>query len=81
MSTVRDTQPADRWSVHRPRKGDPVSRQGMHVGVVRKVEDELCFLEDSFATFIWCFHDELNTQHDWPTKAKFDAPATPGGVR
>jgi hypothetical protein len=60
-------QPHETHSAHRPGVGQRITRHGAQVGIVRKVEGELCFLDDSPATFIWCFHDGLNKLHDWPT--------------
>lgn len=61
------------WRSHRPRTGDTITYNGVVTGVVSRVEGNLCWTAYAdgrkSAPFIWCFKNELNTMHDWPTKS------------
>lgn len=62
--------PAKKFAAHRPIKGQIVTCGGIEVGIVRKVEGEICYLEQGQGTvFIWAFTDGLNNLHEWPTRA------------
>jgi hypothetical protein len=67
------TQPHETHAASRPRKGQQITYRGKPYGTVASVEGGLCFVrregEHEALPFIWCFHDGLNTLHDWPTKA------------
>lgn len=66
-------KPHEIYAAHRPRAGDPVTYKGQpNAGKVALVEGNLCWCSYGGADpapFIWCFHDGLNTLHDWPGKA------------
>lgn len=54
-----------------PRVGDPITYEGAVVGLVTKVEGNLCwrtYPDGERLPFIWRFHDGLNPLHSWPGK-------------
>lgn len=57
-----------------PRKGQRITYEGRDVGVVSKVEGDICHVlwdKDGIThQFIWRHPDGLNTLHDWPTKPR-----------
>lgn len=76
-------EPHDKYQAHKPRRGDLVTYKGHPHGTVTSVDGSICWIAPivevipGFAPaprdaepnmFIWCFHDGLNTLHDWPAK-------------
>jgi hypothetical protein len=81
-------EPWQKWATHKPRAGqtvryiDPDSKPPTDwTGKVSRVEGARAWVDyggEEPERFTWCFHDKLNSLHDWPTKAgKCDRCGTP----
>jgi hypothetical protein len=66
---------------HKPRIGQPITYKGEVVGVVTRVDGNLCwrsYPNGESLPFIWRFSDGVNALHDWPTKAGAKIARCPG---
>ena len=55
-----------------PKPGDPILYQGQFSHFCDHVTGNICYSQADEKTdglsFIWQFHDGLNTRHEWPGK-------------